>query len=142
MQNDNNEVKFDKTNVQAELLFCGSLYKEPDLYLSYGESTRSKFDFSDSATRFFYDLFEEYYLTFSQDISQGKINNFATQNSERLKLYKNYGGWKTIQSMMDIADPMTLKTYIIQLKSILLLESMIETDFLQRIFYLIRIFNT
>ena len=53
LQNENNEVKFDKTNVQAELLFCGSLYKEPDLYLSYGESTRSKFDFSDPATRFF-----------------------------------------------------------------------------------------
>ena len=109
MQNENNEVKFDKTNVQAELLFCGSMYKEPDLYLSYGESTRSKFDFSDPATRFFYDFFEEYYLTFSQDISQGKINNFATQNSERLKSYKNYGGWKTIQGMMDISDPNDFK---------------------------------
>ena len=109
MQNENNEVKFDKTNVQSELLFCGSLYKEPDLYLSYGESTRSKFDFSDPATRFFYDFFEEYYLTFSQDVSQNKINNFATQNSERLKSYKNYGGWKTIQGMMDIADPNDFK---------------------------------
>jgi replicative DNA helicase len=109
LQNENNEVKFDKTNVQAELLFCGSLYKEPDLYLSYGESTRSKFDFSDPATRFFYDFFEEYYLTFSQDVSQNKINNFATQNSERLKSYKNYGGWKTIQGMMDIADPHDFK---------------------------------
>lgn len=108
LQNEN-EVKFDKTNVQAELLFCGSMYREPDLYLSYGESTRSKFDFSDPATRFFYDFFEEYYLTFSQDISQSKINNFATQNSERLKSYKAYGGWKTIQSMMDIADPHDFK---------------------------------
>ena len=97
------------------------MYKEPDLYLSYGESTKSKYDLSDPATRFFYDLFEDYYLTFSQDVSQNKINNFVTQNSERLKLYKNYGGWKTIQSMMDLADPNdfknvfnTVKKYSIQ----------------------------
>lgn len=109
MGNEKNEVKFDKTNVQSELLFCGCMYKEPDLYLSYGESTKSKYDFSDNATRFFYDLFEEYYLTFSQDISQNKVNNFATQNSERLKLYKSYGGWKAIKDMMDIADPNDFK---------------------------------
>ena len=109
MQNDNNAVKFEKTNVQSELLFCGCMYKEPDLYLSYGESTKSKYDFSDAATRFFYDFFEEYYLTFSQDVSQNKINNFATQNTERLKLYKSFGGWKTIQNMMDLADPNDFK---------------------------------
>lgn len=109
MQNENKEIKFDKTNVQSELLFCGCMYKEPDLYLSYGESTKSKYDFSDECTRFFYDLFEDYYLTFSQDISENKINNFATQNSERLKAYKIYGGWKTIKSMMDLADPNDFK---------------------------------
>ena len=104
-----NVIKFDKTNVQSELLFCGCMYKQPDLYLSYGESTRSKYDFSDKATRFFYDLFEDYYLTFSQDVSENKINNFATQNSERLKEYKSYGGWKTIKGMMEIADPNDFK---------------------------------
>jgi replicative DNA helicase len=108
LQNEN-AMKFDKTNVQSELLFCGCMYKEPDLYLSYGESTKSKYDFSDDATRFFYDLFEECYLTFSQDMSQSKVNNFATQNSERLKTYKAYGGWKTIQGMMDISDPHDFK---------------------------------
>ena len=105
MPNEDNAIKFDKTNVQSELLFCGCMYKQPDLYLSYGESTRSKYDFSDPSTRFFYDLFEEYYLTFSQDVSQNKLNNFATQNTERLKQYKSYGGWKTVQNMMDISDP-------------------------------------
>lgn len=104
-----NVVKFDQKNVQSELLFCGCMYKEPDLYLSYGESTKSKYDFSDDAIRFFYDLFEECYLTFSQDMSQSKINNFATQNAERLKAYKSYGGWKTIQSMMDLSDPNDFK---------------------------------
>lgn len=109
MSNDNNVVKFDKKNVQAEMLFCGSMYKMPDLYLSYGESVRSKYDLSNDTVRFFYDFFEEYYLTFSQDISENKVNNFATQNMERLKLYKHYGGWKAIKDMVDLADPNDFK---------------------------------
>ena len=96
-------------NVQSEMLFCGCMYKQPDLYLSYGESTKSEYDFSDESARFFYDFFEDYYLTFSQEISQNKCINFATQNTERLKSYKHYGGWKTIKDMMDQADPNDIK---------------------------------
>lgn len=107
--NEENTMSLEKTNVQAELLFVGSLFKEPDLYLTYGGTTKSKYDLSDKATRFFYDLFEEYYLTFSQDISENKLNNFATQNHERLKEYRTYGGWKTIKSMMDLSDPNDFK---------------------------------
>lgn len=81
------------------------MYKSPDLYLSYGESIRSKYDLSDPSARFFYDLFTDYYLTFSQDVSENKLNNFATQNTERFKQYKTYGGWKTIKDMMDLSDP-------------------------------------
>jgi hypothetical protein len=103
------EMTLDKNNIQAELLFVGSFYKEPDLYLTYGATTKSKYDLSDAATRFFYDLFEDYYLTFSQDIGENKLNNFATQNTERLKEYRTYGGWKTIKSMMDLADPNDFK---------------------------------
>ena len=91
------------------MMFCGCMYKNPELYLSYGESTKSKYDFSQKGIRFFYDLFEDYYLTFSQDVSENKVNNFATQNDERLKEYKSYGGWKTIKEMMDISDPSDFK---------------------------------
>lgn len=108
MPNEEN-VKLEQTNKQAELLFCGSMYKKPDLFLSYGESTRSKYDFSDEGTRFFYDMFVDYYKTFSQDVSANKVNNFATQDDERLKSYKAYGGWKTIQHMMNISDPDDIK---------------------------------
>ena len=66
---DENDISIEKNNVQAELLFVGSFYKQSDLYLSYGQSIKSKYDLSDNATRFFYDMFEEYYLTFSQDIT-------------------------------------------------------------------------
>ena len=105
MSSEESVIKFDKTNVQSELLFCGCLFKSPDLYLSYGESTRSKYDLSDKATRFFYDFFEDYYLTFSQTVSENKCNNFASQNTERLKQYKAYGGWRTIRDMMELSDP-------------------------------------
>lgn len=98
-------IGFSETNVQSELLFCGICYKEPDIYIKYGGSIRSKYDFSDEACRFFYDQFEDYYLTFSQDVSENKVNNFMSQNTERFKKYRNYGGWKTILSMMNLADP-------------------------------------
>lgn len=103
------DVVVDKKNIQAELLFVGSFYKSPELYLTYGGTTKSKYDLSDNAMRFFYDLFEDYYLTFSQDFSENKMNNFATQNIERLKSYREYGGWKTIKSIMDMADPNDFK---------------------------------
>lgn len=103
------DVVLDKKNIQAELLFVGSFYKSPELYLTYGGTTKSKYDLSDNAMRFFYDLFEDYYLTFSQDFSENKMNNFATQNMERLKNYREYGGWKTIKSVMDMADPNDFK---------------------------------
>ncbi len=99
----------DKTNVQAELLFVGSFFKEPDLYLTYGGTTKSAYDFSDAATRFFYDFFEDYYLTFSQEFTENKANNFATQNMDRLGKYKAYGGWKTIKEMMNMSDPNDFK---------------------------------
>lgn len=102
-------VTLEKTNIQSELLFVGSFYRDPELYLTYGGTTKSKYDLSDDAMRFFYDLFEDYYLTFSQDFSENKMNNFATQNTERLKKYREYGGWKTIKSIMDLADPNDFK---------------------------------
>ena len=72
------DTVLDKKNIQAELLFVGSFYKSPELYLTYGGTTKSKYDLSDSAMRFFYDLFEDYYLTFSQDFSENKMNGIQT----------------------------------------------------------------
>lgn len=107
--NNNTTSSIDAKNIQAEFLLCGSMYKAPDLYLTYGESIKSKYDFTDEATRFFYDLFEECYMTHAEDVSQNKINNFASQNTERFALYRKHGGWKTIKDMMDFADPKDIK---------------------------------
>ena len=70
----------------------GALLKSPDLIVNYSNFMRSKYDFSDPATKFFYDSFETYYLTFSQTVDEIKMNVFMSQNEERLKLYKQYKG--------------------------------------------------
>ena len=101
----------DMANVQSELLFVGAMYKKPDIYITYGPTIRSQYDFSDPATRFFYDTFENYYLTFSQEITENKLNNFCSQNSETFKKYRNYKGWSTVKSMMDMADENDVKNY-------------------------------
>lgn len=99
------------SNIQAEMCFVGSLYAEPDLYVSYGNFMRSKYDFADPVTRFLYDNLETYYLTFSQTVDEKKVNVFMSQNEERLQEYKQYKGWKTIQSFIGLADTSDVDNY-------------------------------
>lgn len=106
-----NEIALKMMNVQSELLFVGALYSSPDLYITYGSSIRSKYDFEDKATRFFYDVFEDYYLTFSQEITENKLNTFCSQNIETFKKYRAFKGWSTVKSMMEMADVNDIKNY-------------------------------
>ena len=76
------------TNIQSEMMFIGALYKQPDLYVSYGGYMRSQYDFSDEACKFFYDMFEIMYKTFTQTIEEDKVNMFMSQSDERLRTYK------------------------------------------------------
>lgn len=105
------EEEYSDSNVQSEICFMGALFKSPDLYINYGNFMRSKYDFSDQAVKFFYDTFEIYYLTFSQTLDETKMNVFMSQNQERLKTYKQYKGWKTIQQYMNLADENDCKNY-------------------------------
>lgn len=106
-----NTTNISDSNVSAEICLVGSFYKSPDLFVNYGNFMRSKYDFSDPAVQFFYDCFEIYYLTFSQTVDETKVNVFMSQNSERLKTYKAYKGWKTIQQYMNLADENDCKNY-------------------------------
>lgn len=92
-------------NPTMEMLFVGCLYKEPDLYLLVGGSIKSAYDFTDEAMRFYYDFFSDYYTTFSQQVEQVKVNSFALQRPGTFKTYEKYGGYKTIQRAMNLADP-------------------------------------
>ena len=99
----------------------GCLYKSPDLFVNYGNFMRSKYDFSDLATKFFYDSFETYYMTFSQTVDETKLNVFMSQNSERFKTYKQYKGFKTIRRYMSLADERDCKSYFDTIKKYSLL---------------------
>ena len=98
-------------NISAEMCLVGSFLKNPDLFVNYGNFMRSKYDFSDPAVKFFYDSFETYFLTFSETVDETKMNVFMSQNSERLKIYKQYKGWNTIQRYMNLADENDCKNY-------------------------------
>lgn len=123
------DAKFELTNVQSEMLLCGCFWKSPDNYLMYGSAINSQNDFSDSACRFYYDLFVDYYLTFSQSIEENKVNNFASQNIERLKLYKKYGGYKIIKEFMNMADNDDVKSYYNTCKKYALLRAFDEAGY-------------
>ena len=106
-----NEHELRDCNIQSEICFVGALLRSPDLVVNYSNFMRSKYDFSDQATKFFYDSFETYYLKFSQTVDETKMNVFMSQNEERLKLYKQYKGWKTLQRYMALADENDVKNY-------------------------------
>jgi hypothetical protein len=105
------EEELKTNNIQAEICFVGSLYNNPDLYINYGNFMRSKYDFYDPVTRFLYDSLETYYMTFSQTVDETKMNVFMSQNEERLKEYKRYKGWKTINQYMNLADINDIENY-------------------------------
>lgn len=111
-----NENELRDCNIQSEMCFIGAIIKQPDLIVNYSNFMRSKYDFSDPVTKFFYDSFETYYLTFSQTVDETKMNVFMSQNDARLKLYKQYKGWKTLQRYMSLADENDVKNYFDTIK--------------------------
>ncbi|MFC8686000.1 hypothetical protein [Brevibacillus porteri] len=108
-------------DLTSEALFIGSLYAKPILYVDYTELIKSKYDFDDNDTKFLYDSFELFYKTFSQDVTETKLNIFMQQDIERLKQYKKIGGWKLIEKQMELADPDDVKNYFESIKKYSLL---------------------
>lgn len=99
-------------NIQNEVLVVGAIYKNPDLYIEYGRVIKSKYDFSDDATKFYYENFELMYKTFSQTVEETKLNTFMSQDKDKLKEYKKYGGYKTIEKWMELINSDDFKNYI------------------------------
>jgi len=89
----------------------GSLYKNPDNYLLYGDSIRPAYDFYDDATRFFYEMFVNMRKTFSSDMSERNVNTFATMDDRRKEQYFLYQGYRTIKMYMDAANAEDVKNY-------------------------------
>lgn len=110
-------------NPTNEILFVGSIYKNPDLLIEYGQYIRSKYDFYDEVTRFFYDNAEIIYKTRTQTFNKTTVLTYFTEETERLSQYKKYGGWNTIESWMKLAVTEDIqKTYDVLKKYSLLRE--------------------
>lgn len=108
-------------SVQNEVLLVGSIFKSPNLYIEYGRFVKSKYDFSDEVTRFFYDNFDLMYKTFTQEVDESKVNMFMSQDSERLKCYRKYGGFKTISKWMSLSNSEDIRNYFETVKKYSLL---------------------
>ena len=99
------------SSVPTEVLFVGSIYKEPDLLINYSQYMRSKYDFSDEVTRFFYDSAEIIYKNRTQTFNKTTILTYFSEEPERLSTFKKYGGWKTLESWIKLAITSDFDTY-------------------------------
>jgi len=108
-------------NIQNEIMIIGSIYKNPEFLIEYGQHIKSKYDFYDDAVKFFYDNAEIIFKTRTQTFNQSTINSYMTEDSERLSLYKKFGMWKTIESWMELSVIEDFKNYFDILKKYSLL---------------------
>lgn len=99
-----------------EGLVVGCIYKDPDVYIEYGTTIKSKYDFFDDVTKFLFDCFEDYYKSFSQEVSESQVNTFMVKDNDRKLKYKKYGGWKTIQRFIDLCNVDDFQNYYDTLK--------------------------
>ena len=91
------------------------------MLIEISQYTKSKYDFSDEATRFFYDLAEILYHKRTQTFNKTTVSTFVAEDNERLSLYKKYGGWTTIENWMKLAIVDDFKNYFQLLKKYSLL---------------------
>ena len=82
-----NEHELKDCNIQSEICFVGALLKSPDLIVNYSNFMRSKYDFSDPATKFFYDNAEILYQTRTQEFNRSIVSTYMAEDSERLFFY-------------------------------------------------------
>lgn len=109
------------SNVTNEILFVGGIYTNPELLVDYIQLVKSKYDFHDDASRFFYDCAEIIYQTRSQEFKNNTITSFMSEDKERLTQFKKYGGIKTIDSWKKLTQPENQKNYYDILKKYSLL---------------------
>ena len=89
--------------------------------IDYGYNIRSRYDFYDEATKFFYDNAEILYQTRSQEFNRSIVGSYMAEDNERLSSYKKYGGWKIIENWMNLAVIDNIQGYFDVLKKFSLL---------------------
>ena len=76
------------SNIPNEILFVGAIYKHPDYLVEYGHYVKSKYDFADEATKFFYDAALIIYETRTQEFNKTSVLTFMAEDESRLSQYK------------------------------------------------------
>lgn len=71
--------------------------------MEYGAYVRSKYDFADEATRFFYDHAEIMYKNHTQTFNKTTILTYFSGEPEKLSAFQKYGGNKTISEWIKLA---------------------------------------
>lgn len=97
---DNTDFELELWNHQNEMIVLGTLYSKPEeAGFTYIDAIKNS-DFHDSAMRFYHALFNDFILTYSTDVTEAKMNMFASMNTTRMQGYKKYGFFKTIKEIM------------------------------------------
>lgn len=109
------------SNIPNEILFVGAIYKHPDYLVEYGHYVKSKYDFADEATKFFYDAALIIYETRTQEFNKTSVLTFMAEDESRLSQYKRLKGWSTIEYYMSLANDEDIKGYFNILKKYSLL---------------------
>lgn len=122
-------MELELSNVQSEMLVIGSFFKDPTLYLTYSTSIVPKYDFSDKTCEFYWQLFSDYYVSYSEEFTELKLNTFASMVPERFKRYRAEGGYKTVKEYMGLADPNDFKNYFETFKKYSLLRAFNKTGY-------------
>ena len=82
------------------MIVLGSMFSRPEeVGFSYINIIHNK-DFHDPAMAFYHVFFNDYILTYSNEITEAKCNMFASMDDVRMKGYKKFGFFKTIKELM------------------------------------------
>lgn len=103
MNNTELDLELELWNHQNEMIVLGSLYTKPEeLGFTYMDAVKNS-DFHDPAMRFYHQLFNDYILTYSTEMTETKMNMFCSMNTTRMQGYKRYGFFNTVKEIMKFA---------------------------------------
>lgn len=90
-------------NHQNEMIVLGTLYSNPEeAGFTYVDAIKNS-DFHDPAMRFYHELFNQYIITYSVDVTEAKMNMFCSMDAARMQGYKKFGMYRTIKELMRFA---------------------------------------
>ena len=86
-------------NTQVEMIVLGSLFARPEEAGFRFMNVIKNEDFHDPMTAYFHVFFNDYILTYSNEVTEAKCNMFASMDPVRFKGYKKFGYFKNIATI-------------------------------------------